>query len=154
MFNNDDEVQSTADVRKTIDKISDTEIKDIVKTDDTKNNDEKAELKMFLKSPENDLLKFKNIKNRMLPLTMKVTIELYNRYETDINYVKVLDCVMFYNNHRRKKVLEDTNQKLAKSILDFLNNNGIIESDEGYENKYYFTIFGKKYMYYCINGMI
>ena len=90
----------------------------------------------------------------MLPLTIEVTRELYNQCSTHINYKKVLQYVKMISKYKKKKGSEDKSEKIAKSIVDFLNKNGIIESDEGYEDKYYFTIFGKKYMQYFMNGII
>ncbi len=109
---------------------------------------------MFFEEKDKDLLKCKLIKSRMLPLTMEVTRELYNQCRTNITYEKVLRYVKIISKYKRKKGMEDKSEKIAKSIVDFLNNNGIIESDEGYEDKYYFTTFGNNYMYYFMNGII
>lgn len=129
-------------------------IKDIVKTDDTIKDDEEAEKRIFNQELDRDLLKCKLIKNRMLPLTMEVTRELYNQCRTNITYEKILQYVKIVSKYKQKKGMEDKSKKIAKSIFDFLNNNGIIESDEGYEDKYYFTTFGNNYMYYFMNGII
>lgn len=153
-FYSEEELQNSANViEKDKSKIN-NQIKDIVETDDTHNNDEEAEKELFIEEPNKELINYKLIKNRMLPLTMKVTIELYNHCRTDITYETILQYVKIISNYKRKRGTEDKSKKIAKSILDFLNKNGIIESDEGCENKYYFTIFGNTYMYYFISGII
>lgn len=130
----------------------------IMKTDDTKKDDEEAEIKIFLEDEdinnEKLLYKCKLIKDRMLPLTMEVTRELYNQCKDDITYEKALQYVKTISKYRKRKGLEDKSEKIANSIVDFLNKNGIIESDEGYEDKYYFTTFGKNYMQYFMLGII
>ena len=103
---------------------------------------------------EEDLLKYKAIRNKMLPLTMEVTRQIYIQCRTNITYEKVLQYVRLISKYKVKKGSEDKSEKIAKTIVDFLNKNGIIESDEGYNNKYYFTTFGINYMFYFSMGII
>lgn len=109
---------------------------------------------MFEEDEEKDLLKYRAIRNKMLPLTMEVTRQLFNQHRTDITHEKVLQYVRLISKYKVKKGSEDKSEKIAKSIVDFLDKNGIIESDEGYEDRYYFTTFGNNYMYYFAIGRI
>lgn len=153
-FYRDNEIQNADSVIARNEESFSTKIKDIVKTDDTLRDDEESEENLFCEDIDTNLLKCRLIKQQMLPLTMAVTRELYNQCKTNISYEKVLYYVKIMSKYRKRKGMEDKSEKIAKSILDFLNRNDIIESDEAYQDRFYFTILGNTYMNYFMNGII
>ena len=133
-------------------------VKDLINSNDDNPCDEKTESDMYdiMIQSENEsynMLKCKNIKNNMKPLTVLVTRELYNNNKTNITKDTVVEYIKNAGN-RRKKKLEEKNKNIAKNIIVFLKNNDIIESDDIEEDKYYFTIFGNIFMNYFQNGII
>lgn len=138
--------------------IQDGDIKDIINSNDEKIFEEKSEENIYNKRISNcgnsiNFLKSKNIKSNMKPLTVIVTMELYNNNKNNITKDIVFEYINNMKN-RRKKKLEEQNKKIAKNIIEFLKNNDIIESDDIENGKYYFTPFGTTFMNYFQNGII
>lgn len=109
---------------------------------------------MFLKEADDEIEKCEKIQNRMNAFTQVITYLLYRNYKNNITYDNVMLCIRTTFVYRKQKVEEDKCDILARNIIDFLNNNGIIESDEGYPDRYYFTLFGNKYIHYFMNRII
>lgn len=138
--------------------VSQDVIQNLINSNDDKIFDEKKEEDMYdsiLQDQDKkmNLLKCQNIKNHMKPLTQLVTMELYNHSKENITLEITTEFVKSIGK-RKKKKFEDKNKEIAKNILEFLNNNDIIESDDMTDNKYYFTLFGNTYMNYFSSGII
>ena len=138
--------------------VSKKEIQDLINSNDDSFIQEKKEEELVgsvIQNQDNkiNLLKCQNIKNHMRPLTQLVTMELYNHNIDNITLEITIEHVKNIGKRRRKK-FKDRNKEIAKNILDFLNNNDIIESDDVTEGKYYFTALGIIYMNYFSSGII
>ena len=81
-------------------------------------------------------------------------MSLYNHCPKNITREIVLEYVKRENRYRIKKNTKYNNEKMTDRIIDFLKKNDIIESDDGCEDKFYFTVFGSTYMKYFITGKI
>lgn len=133
-------------------------IRDIISSDDSKECDEKVEEELYDNILENrekqlEYFKCKDIKSQMKPLTMMVTRELYCNNIDNINFDIILDYVKNISGHKRTKE-EEKSKKVTQSIITFLKNNDIIESDDMETDKYYFTHTGKIFMNYFSSGII
>ena len=151
-----DEEQNTNKVSPKTEVQQDT-VEDIIYSNDENSFDEKREEHLYarrIQSSEetNNFLKCQNIKDNMKPLTLLITMEIYNKndYITE-NVIFEIICNV---KSRKKKKMEEQNMRNAKNIIEFLKRNDIIESDDMENEKYYFTPFGKTFMTYLKSGMI
>jgi len=151
-----DDEQNTSNVSPKTEVQQDT-VEDIINSNDEYSFDEESEEHIYTRRIEsseeiNNFLKCKNIKDNMKPLTLLITMELYNKndYITE-NVVFVTICNL---KSRRKKKMEEHNMRNAKNIIEFLKKNAIIESDDIKDGKYYFTPFGNMFMTYLKSGRI
>lgn len=131
---------------------------DLITSDDNNSCDEKREEEMYntiIEDKDNqlNLLKCKNIKSQMKPLTMFVTRELYCNNKESITFDVVLNYVKNISKHNKSKE-EEKSKKITKNIIVFLKNNDIIESDDIDDERYYFTVFGNIFMNYFSSGII
>lgn len=145
----------TSDYKK---EISNEIIIDLIKSNDECICDEKNETDMFnsilnQQNEEMNLLKCRNIKNHMKPLTIIITRELFNNRKNDITSEYVAELVK-KNTKRKRKKFEERNKEITKNIIAFLKNNDIIESDDVEDEKYYFTQLGNIFMNYFSSGII
>ena len=152
-----DEQQNTYNTLNKVE-VQEDAVRDLINSDDNKIWDEKSEEDLYnrvLRSKDDtyNMLKCKNIKNNMKPLTMIVTRELYNNCRGNITAIIVTEYVKKLGN-RKKKKQDEKNQIIAKNIIEFLINNDIIESDDIESEKYYFTQLGNIFMNYFQNGII
>lgn len=134
-------------------------VKDIINSDDKEKIDEPEEERLIsdtVNSKDKTIMELKcqSIKSRMQPLTLEVTRELYYHHKENISFEIVLEYVKQGNRHIFRRDIIEKNEKTAKKIIDFLKNNDIIEADEGYNDKYYFTILGTIFMDYFRLGII
>lgn len=132
-------------------------VEDILNSDDRIIFEEKTEENIYTRAIENgeeinNLLKCKNIKDNMKPLTAIITIKLYNNNKDNINKEIIYEYICNEKNRKRKK-LEEQNRKLAQNIIEYLKKNDIIEADD-IEDKFYFTPFGNIFMNYFQKGII
>lgn len=152
-----DESQNTnSQINKS--EVSQKEIQDLINSDDDNFIQEKKEEDLVgsvIQNQDNkiNLLKCKNIKNHMKPITQLVIMELYNHNKDNITLDTTIELVKHIGKRKRKK-FEDRNKEIAKNIIEFLKNNDIIESDDVSDDKYYFTTFGNMYMNYFSSGII
>lgn len=159
-FYRDDEIQTDEKIMPFKKKeYKDKGVRDIILSDDDIKDDD-VEEERLINNSVNDrddtitVLKCENIKSRMLPLTREVTMSLYNHCPKNITREIVLEYVKRENRYRIKKNTKYNNEKMTDRIIDFLKKNDIIESDDGCEDKFYFTVFGSTYMKYFITGKI
>ncbi len=133
-------------------------VRDIISSDDSKECDEKIEEDLYdniLEDREKQLEYFrcKDIKSQMKPLTMMVTRELYCNNIDNIDFDIILDYVKDISGHKKTRE-EEKSKRITQSIITFLKNNDIIESDDLEKDKYYFTHTGKIFMNYFSSGII
>ena len=131
---------------------------DLITSDDNNSCDEKVEEEMYNailedKNNQLNLLKCRNIKSQMKPLTMFVTRELYCNNKDDITFDIVLNYVKNISKHNKTRE-EEKSRKITKNIIVFLKNNDIIESDDIDSDRYYFTLLGNIFMNYFSSGII
>ena len=152
-----DELQNTGDsLIKT--EVQGETVKDLINSNDDIVFNEKSEEDMYdkvlqEKNETYNLMKCRNIKNNMKPLTMLVTRELYNNNKENITKEFIVEYIRNIGN-RKKKKLEEKNKNIAENIIVFLKRNDIIESDDIEDDKYYFTHFGNIFMNYFQSGII
>ena len=155
-YKNEDMEQNTIPTAPT--RVDKEVIRDIISSDDSKECDEKVEEELYdniLEDKEKQLeyFKCKDIKSQMKPLTMMVTRELYCNNIDNIDFEIILDYVKNISGHKKTKE-EEKSKRVTQSIITFLKNNDIIESDDMEKDKYYFTHTGKIFMNYFSSGII
>lgn len=159
-FYKENEIQTDEKVNPQASKVyKDSGVRDIIYSDDNIKDDDIEEERLINNSVNDrddtiSILKCENIRSRMLPITREITRELYNHCKKNITRDIVLEFVKKENRYRMRNSSKYNNEKMADSIIDFLKKNDIIESDDGCEDKFYFTIFGEKYMKYFVTGKI
>lgn len=157
-FYSNEEEQNTTNISTSKSEVLNDAVIDLMESNDDQSCDEKIEEEMYntlMEDKDNqlNLLKCKNIKSHMKPLTMLVTRELYCNTKNNITFDIVLNYVKNISKHNKSKE-EEKSKKITKNIIDFLENNDIIETDDIEEEKYYFTLLGNIFMNYFSSGII
>lgn len=157
-FYSNEEEQNTTNISTTKSEVLNDAVMDLMESNDDQSCDEKIEEEMYntlMEDKDNqlNLLKCKNIKSHMKPLTMLVTRELYCNSKNNITFEIALNYVKNISK-RNKSKQEEKSKKITKNIIDFLKNNDIIEADDVEEEKYYFTSLGNIFMNYFSSGII
>lgn len=158
-FRGDDEQTSNKVTLVQNQKYTENGVKDIINSNDEEKMDEPEEERLINNTVDSQdktiiELKCQNIKNKMQPLTLEVTKELYYHHKENISFEMVLEYVKQKSKYKFRRDAVEKNEKIARKIIDFLKNNDIIEADEGYDDKYYFTILGVIFMNYFRVGII